>query len=259
MDNSLPNKPLFIEAICCLSPSDMDRAQQIAQRFGLPLTTQLAEAPQLVIQSDQLSIHVARLGKPISVDFLSGKNAHRLKFGGGKGQPLAKAIGIKAQSLPRVLDATAGFARDGFVIASLGCEVRLIEQNPFLSLLIEDAILHAANDSNIAAIAGRMQVYHSNAIYYLEQLPQAHMPDVIYMDPMYPSRDKSALVKKDMQLLHEMVGADTESDALLTAALSKAKKRVVVKRPKGAEFVGNQQPSVSISSKNTRYDIYVTL
>jgi 16S rRNA (guanine1516-N2)-methyltransferase len=78
------------------------------------------------------------------------------------------------------------------------------------------------------------------------------------MDPMYPSRDKSALVKKDMQLLHQIVGPDTDSNDLLAISLQRAKKRVVIKRPKGAPFVGNKTPSVNIESKNTRYDVYVT-
>jgi 16S rRNA (guanine1516-N2)-methyltransferase len=76
---------------------------------------------------------------------------------------------------------------------------------------------------------------------------------------MYPTREKSALVKKDMQLLHQLAGADMDSAELLAVARQKAGKRVVVKRPKGAEFVGEQKPGVSIQSKNTRFDIYPTL
>ena len=79
---------------------------------------------------------------------------------------------------------------------------------------------------------------------------------MIYIDPMYPSRAKSALVKKEMQLLHQIIGPDTDNDSLLTIALDVALKRVVVKRPKTAQPLTKQKPSSFIESKNTRYDIY---
>jgi 16S rRNA (guanine1516-N2)-methyltransferase len=75
---------------------------------------------------------------------------------------------------------------------------------------------------------------------------------------MYPTREKSALVKKDMRLLHQLAGPDIDSEQLLSESRRVALKRVVVKRPKGAEFVGQQKPATSIESKNTRYDIYLT-
>jgi 16S rRNA (guanine1516-N2)-methyltransferase len=63
-------------------------------------------------------------------------------------------------------------------------------------------------------------------------------------------------VKKEMQLLHQLVGIDENGAALLDIARQKAKKRVVVKRPKGADFLGGMPTSSQVSSKNTRYDIY---
>ncbi len=38
--------------------------------------------------------------------------AHRRKFGGGRGEAVAKAVGIKGDYLPDVVDATAGLGRD---------------------------------------------------------------------------------------------------------------------------------------------------
>jgi 16S rRNA (guanine1516-N2)-methyltransferase len=125
-----------------------------------------------------------------------------------------------------------------------------------MAALLADALSRATQNADIADIAARMQIHNSNAIHFLTE--NNITADVIYMDPMYPTREKSALVKKDMQLLHQLAGADTDSAELLAIARQKAGKRVVVKRPKGAEFVGEQKPSVSIQSKNTRFDIYPT-
>ena len=103
-----------------------------------------------------------------------------------------------------------------------------------------------------------MTIINDDAINYLNKLNKQQWPEVIYMDPMYPSRGKSALVKKDMRLLHQLAGPDTDSEQLLTTARRVAIKRVVVKRPKSAPFVRDQKPATSIESKNTRYDIYLS-
>jgi len=243
-------------SIVALDDQAISRAQALADRLGLELSSMQADTSQLWLGDHTLALKVPEFKQAFSINFSSGKYDHRRKFGGGRGQPLARAVGLKQGQTPSVIDATAGFARDAFVLASLGCEVTMIEQNKIMSLLIEDGLLRAAYDSAIAEIAARMKLYQGNAIALLaEGKLQA---DVIYLDPMYPGRDKSALVKKEMQLLHQLVGADIDSGELLAIAREKAGKRVVVKRPKGAEFVGEQKPAASVQSKNTRFDIYPT-
>lgn len=223
----------------------------------MPFAAASSASRQIQIKHNNIFLQLPELGKPITIDFASGKYDHRRKFGGGRGQPLAKAIGLKKGQNPTVIDATAGFARDAFVLASLGCQVSMLEQSIIMSLLIAQALKNGAENDDISDIVQRLSITHCNAVYYLHQLTV--LPDVIYLDPMYPSRDKSALVKKEMQLLHQLIGPDLDSKELLAIAREKALKRVVVKRPKGAEYVGQQKPSVSIESKNTRFDIYPTL
>jgi len=233
-------------------------ADSLSKHLGLVLSPLNSNAIQLVIAQQNVEIRAPELGSPIYIDFVEGKNAHRRQFGGGRGQPLAKAIGLKKGATPTVIDATAGFGRDAFVLANLGCDITLLERNPLIATLLKDALQRACDNSDISNIAARMSVSNVDAIDYLNQLKDHHYPEVIYMDPMYPSREKSALVKKDMRLLHELAGPDTDSEQLLTSARASALKRVVVKRPKSAPFVGQQKPATSIESKNTRYDIYLT-
>ena len=233
-------------------------ANTLAEKLELTPSTLNAEQIQLVITDRRIELRAHDLGNAIFIDFIEGKNAHRRQFGGGRGQPLAKAIGLKKGATPTIIDATAGFARDAFVLANLGCQITLIERNPIIATLIEDALLRAANDDDIANVIQRMSLINHDAVEYLTNLEQQNRPEVIYMDPMYPSREKSALVKKDMRLLHQLAGPDTDSEQLLETARNTALKRVVVKRPKSAPFVGDQKPATSIESKNTRYDIYLT-
>ncbi len=253
---SLATLNKLLSSVSAITQDALPLANAVAEQLGLTVAPVSHAEAQIQVSTDFIALQIPDLGKPITLDFASGKYDHRRKFGGGRGQPLAKAIGLKKGQTPNVIDATAGFARDAFVLASLGCQVTMLEQSAVMSLLIEQAITHGLSNDEIADIIQRLSIHHCNAVDYLKQL--STLPDVIYLDPMYPSREKSALVKKEMQLLHQLIGPDLNSDDLLSVARKKALKRVVVKRPKGAEYVGQQKPSVSIESKNTRFDIYPT-
>ncbi|MBE8167918.1 MAG: class I SAM-dependent methyltransferase [Shewanella sp.] len=192
----------------------------------------------------------------ISVDFVGGAVAHRRKFGGGKGQSIAKAVGLKKGKTPTVIDATAGLGRDAFVLASLGCKVTLIERNSVVAALLEDGLRRGYLDAEIGDwMQQRMTLNHGSSQTTLNKL--SINADVVYLDPMYPHREKSALIKKEMRLFQSLVGSDSDADELLQPALDLATKRVVVKRPDYAEPLNNQPPSAVISTKKNRFDIYV--
>lgn len=198
----------------------------------------------------------------IHIDFISGDLAHRKQFGGGRGQSIAKAIGLKQGSAPpTVLDATAGLAKDAFVLACLGCPVVLVERSPFIVELIRDAIERAKEDEHFKSIIDTgFEVIQDSSINYLNHLYETSTktnPDVIYLDPMYPDRKKSASVKKNMQILQTLLGKDEDTQELLDIALKVARKRVVVKRPKGSASLSTIKPTYEVNSKKTRYDIYI--
>lgn len=193
---------------------------------------------------------------PVFVDFVEGAVAHRRKFGGGRGQSIAKAVGLKSGATPHVVDATAGLGRDAFVLASLGCHVTMLERHPIVAALLADGLERAKLDPEIGEwVSERMSLRSGPALENLQQL--GFTPDVVYLDPMFPHRQKSALVKKEMRVFQSLVGADLDADALLPVALSVAAKRVVVKRPDYAGFLHEKKPSTSIETKNNRFDVYV--
>lgn len=194
--------------------------------------------------------------KPIHINFSDPKMIYRLKNGGGKKQAIAKAVGLKNLKNPYVLDATAGMGRDGFVLASLGCRVQMIERNGQVASALQHALTRAALDHSISEIAERISLHIGDAKDFLQEM--ADIPDVIYIDPMFPERTKSALVKKEMRLFKEIVGADDDAEELLQCAIGKAKHRIVVKRPRHAGFLGDIQPSFSLEGKANRFDIIVS-
>ena len=196
---------------------------------------------------------------PLYIDFLEGKSRHRRLYGGGKNQPLAKAVGLHKFSQLRVVDLTAGLGRDAFVLSTLGCKLEMVERNPVIALLLENALerVKLSDDNEVKNIVSRMTLHSMDAMDYLQGLGDKLQPEVIYLDPMYPHRQKSALVKKEMRIFRDLVGEAPDNDQLLEQAKHKASKRVVVKRPKGGEFLSGQKPDFQINAPNTRYDIYL--
>ena len=153
-----------------------------------------------------------------------------------------------------MLDATAGLGRDAFVLATLGCKVTLMERMPIVAALLEDGLARASLSAEVNDITKNMQLHYGSSI---ENMDVATPPDVIYLDPMYPHKKKSALVKKEMRIFQSLVGSDDDADNLLAPALKLAKYRVVVKRPSYAPPLAGKTPSTTIKMKKNRFDVYV--
>ena len=252
MNDARPSTTIRMEA---LVPHLAEAAAGWAARLHLPQSGEADFALQLGESGLQLAELGAQVPGPVRVDFVEGAVAHRRVFGGGSGQMIAKAVGVQPGVRPRVLDATAGLGRDGFVLASLGCEVTLIERQPLIAALLEDGLARAANHSEVGAIVAQMRLLTGNAIELMQGW-QGEPPQVIYLDPMFPHRDKSALVKKEMRLFRPLVGDDLDAPALLAAALALASHRVVVKRPRKAPIIAGATPGYALEGKSSRYDIY---
>ncbi|MFW5453048.1 class I SAM-dependent methyltransferase [Thioalkalivibrio sulfidiphilus] len=238
-----------------------ERAEALAAELNLPLAGESAGTPLVLILDGHglsLALTAPDAPGPIQVDFVTGRLGYRQARISLRSEPLARAVGIKGSERPSVVDATAGLGRDGFVLASLGCEVTLLEREPVIAALLADGLERAARDADLAQTIARMHLVTGNARGWLTALDEAPRPDVIYLDPMYPHRDKSALVKKEMRVFRTLVGDDQDAPETLEAALAVAKRRVVVKRPARAEPLSGRKPSHQIPGKTTRFDVYVT-
>lgn len=230
----------------------------LAQRWGLQHDDQAVMA--LVLTPERLELR--KLDEPklggIFVDFVTGAMAHRRKFGGGRGEAVAKAVGIKGGYLPDVIDATAGLGRDAFVLAALGCRVRMLERHPVVAALLDDGLRRGYEDAEIGGwLRERLTLLHVVSQQALSDITPA--PDVVYLDPMYPHRQKSAMVKKEMRVFQSLVGPDEDADALLEPARRLAKKRIVVKRPDYAPPLAGVVTQSAVVTKSHRFDIYPPL
>ena len=191
----------------------------------------------------------------LRVDFVNGPVAHRLRFGGGRGQDLPKAMGLRAGKTPTVIDATAGLGRDVFLLASLGAQVTLIERSAEMHALLADGMARAlAEGGDFCEIVERMTLLHGDAKDLLPTLGA----DAILIDPMHPPRKNSALVKRELRQVREIVGTDEDAADLMRIALDHARQRVVLKWPAKADPIEGIRPcSHQILGKSTRYDVFM--
>lgn len=240
-------------------------ADDLARELGLPRCTPVStDYSHVLIYS--AAIQPARLELrataedapgPVYVDFVAGALGFRARHGSRAKETLARAVGLKGTSVPAVLDATAGLGRDAFMLATLGCTVTLVERSPLIAALLRDGLARAATHTGTRDMVQRMTVLVGNGTAILEQWPVTHRPDVVYLDPMYPQRGKTALVKKEMRLLRALVGEDLDAPQLLAAALRAARKRVVVKRPRRAAPLPGRAPTHQLTGSTTRFDVYL--
>ena len=252
-------------------PGFENRAGLLSRELSLPLLPVASaqdvpdtEQEQLTLVVDDGGLSLQQLGPkapgPVRCEFALGAARHRRLHGGGRGQDIAKATGLSRSGFrPQLLDLTAGLGRDGFILASLGAQVTMIERNPVIYALLADGLSRAADkaeeDPPLAEILRRINTVCQDSVDYLETLTDQQCPDVIYLDPMFPPREKSSKVKKEMQIFHQLVGPD-DARELLPVALGKARYRVVVKRPVHAPVLNGCEPGYSLKGKSTRFDIY---
>ncbi len=216
----------------------------------------------LTYADDHLQLQVNPMGdgdsglRPLFVDFLHGRMGYRHSHDTTVRQPLARAVGVKPGFRPDIFDATAGLGSDGFVLACLGCHVVLNERSPVIGALLEDGLQRAAEDPRTREIVdSRIRFQVADGRKALLDCDPA--PYTVYLDPMYPHAKKSALNRREMRLIREVVGHDEDGPELLEVALARAVNRVVVKRPKGAPCLGGRQPTHEIVMKNSRFDVYL--
>lgn len=261
---NLHSPQTFTLAVGFSSLGDSHQAMALAQDLKIPCLgrvdpKRVSEFPVLLYLDENgvcLQVTGKRAPGPVRAEFVTGKAGYRREHGGGAGQLVAKAVGLhKTRQSLHVLDATAGLGQDAFVLASLGCRLTLFERSPVIHALLADGLARAAITESCSDIVARMDLKPGDSLSEMAKLTPGSV-DVCYLDPMFPHRDKSALVKKEMQVFRQIVGDDDDAPNLLQSALALAAYRVVVKRPRKAPALDGPEPTTQVEGKSSRYDIY---
>jgi 16S rRNA (guanine1516-N2)-methyltransferase len=236
--------------VYCADPSADDLAQRVAAALDQSVARALpTAAAYLVCTAEGLSLQI-QLAQTTryQVDFLSPQMCYRQRHA-GKQQLIARAC--RVNKTKTVLDLTAGFGRDGFILASLGLSVRMVEVNPIIAALLQDGLARLkATEASIDVTALQADA----ATYLAGTIDPA--PDVIYFDPMF-AHSNTALVKKELQIIQSLTSNAATDPQLLEVARQLAQDRVVVKRQRYAEYWGTVKPDQQLTGRKIRYDIYL--
>jgi 16S rRNA (guanine1516-N2)-methyltransferase len=241
--------------------SRLGEAERLAETLHLPLSPGAQSqgflyALVLTAARLELSALAEKTQGPIYSNLWDAEIRRRIQ--GGRRQPLARACGLHREGALRILDATAGLGRDAVVLAGLGCQVTLLERVPVTAALLQDGLTRACLEPDCGDWVRERVVFLQQDAREFMQAVQQKSHDVVYLDPMYPVTNKSALAKKEMRVLRAIAGDDLDADQLLQAALEYAAQRVVVKRAPNAGYLAGLVPDHQAKGNRARYDVYFT-
>ena len=252
-------KPAIAVVVESENDAILRAGKTLARRLGIEhvagAKTHAAHEDHLILALNEHGLELrdatTKPGGGMSVDFSTLNPRQAARRGGfSRNQPLAKAIGRHTHTL---LDSTAGLGHDAALLACMGYRVVAVERSPIIFALLEDGLRRAMEDESLRrALGDRLTILNHDARQVFREL----LADAIYIDPMFPPKRKtSALAKKEIRMVRQIVGDDDDAADLLELARRHAG-RVVVKRPTYAPPLA-ENPTVSISGKLVRYDVYV--
>lgn len=242
-------------AVVCRDEWLHDRARLLAENLNLPLqtTARSGDGFHLELNSDGLCIaQSTQKEAPVRVNFSRAAFADR-----GRGEALVRAVEGRKNIPRRILDCTAGFGSDSFVLAQAGHQLTLVEQHPDIAAVVGDGLVRAREHPQVAPVVERMVLICEDAIRYLSR-NDIDAPDVCYLDPLFPDTGKRALPKKGMQWLRALA-AEVDESQLLDAAIARATEKVVVKRPVRGRSIADRKPDYQIETRLLRFDVYVRI
>ena len=238
-------------------PALSRQAATLAGHTGLRTTTSMPKSESFLhLTSQGLSfcpLSEREKMKELRVDFTTSAWSRRLKK--VRKEQLIQAMGRNDPEKTTVIDATAGLGRDSFLLAAAGFTLKSFERNSILAALLFDGLKRTAGYADTRA-GIRIILHCADARKYLQT--KKSVADIIYLDPMFPPRKNSTKVKKELQIIQQIVGNDANYEELFSLALQNADKRVVVKRPKRGPWITSMHPSYSVQGKTIRFDIYLT-
>ena len=235
--------------VCIGKGGQKDMAESFSRRTGSPIVNKPGD--YLTVLFDSKGVSLSGFGLSYQGDFEN--MLHRVTNGRLQHEMLAKAVKTDQENL-KAIDATAGMGEDSLLLAACGYQVTLYEQNPVIAILLKDALRRAKKNTVLKDIVSRMQLVEGDSIEHLNK--RLDPVDVIYLDPMFPGRQKSGLINKKLQLIQKLEPPCSEETALFDAAMAALPSKIIVKRPLKSPYLDERVPSYSLKGKAIRYDCY---
>lgn len=235
--------------VCIGKGGQRDMAESFAKRTGVPILDKPGE--NLTVLFDAKGVSLTGYGLTYQGDFEG--MLHRVSDGRLAHEMLVRAAKTTETDL-KGIDATAGMGEDAFLLAAYGYDMTLYEQNPVVAVLLKDALRRAKKHPQLKEIAGRMKLVEGNSVEELKTRVDA--VDLIYLDPMFPGRQKSGLINKKLQLIQKLEPPCSDEVELFESAIQAKPSKIIVKRPLKSPFLAGKNPTYELKGKAIRYDCY---
>lgn len=235
--------------VCVQKGAQTDLAEAFADR----IETVVAEQPgeELTVLFDETGVSLTGYGLHYQGNF---EAMLRRVTGGRLQHEMLVRAAKKAGDGLKGIDATAGMGEDAFLLAAYGYEMTLYEQNPVVAELLKDALRRARKHPQLGEIAERMQLVEGDSVQGLKS--RVDKVNLIYLDPMFPGRQKSGLINKKLQLIQKLEPPCSKEEELFDAAIQAVPSKIVVKRPLKSPFLAGRKPTYELKGKAIRYDCY---
>ncbi len=231
----------------------VEEAEKLANHLGVSLVLECLKEDTLALVYDEHGLSLTDGKNTMQGDFT--KMQKRLKKSNLQGEFLVKAARIKGfQGTQLIVDATAGMGEDSLLLAAAGFRVKLYEKDPVIAAMLRDTLERSAKIPELADAVSRMELFEEDSILALNKMEEA--PDVVLLDPMFPERQKSALIKKKFQLLQQLERPCGDEEELLSAAICAKPRKIVIKRPVKGPYLAGRKPDYSLAGKAIRYDCF---
>lgn len=210
------------------------------QTFAPFVGLQVAAAPPRLAQPvlwygrDGLQLYSPEIVKPFQVQ---AKQYQRTSLA-------ARALGHPRGK--RLLDACAGLGRDTMSLVEHNT-VTFVDHSLAVCLLLAEYLDRSGFSADVRWDKAEVILAASKQQW-----------DAIYLDPMFPARNKTALPKVDMQHLRHLQTTDGEglsaADLLPLALRQGAHKIVLKRRQKDPQLM---PPTSQVKGRSVRFDVYV--
>jgi len=231
---------------------DTDKAKRIAARFSCQVENHVPEDKNaMFFLMDKTGLSFIAGGQVLKGDF--SRLLPRVTGGHLQHEVLLKVAGSGEGK--KAVDATAGLGEDSFILAAGGYSVEMFEHNPVTATLLADALIRGNNDPKLRDITRRMTVKEGDSKELMMGL--SYTPDIMYLDPMFPEKKKSAETKKKLQVLHRIELPCADEVELLESAIKVKPGKIIIKRPPGCEYLAGIRPTYQVERKAVRFDCIV--
>lgn len=253
INETMQNISIIIAPDCV----DTEAAEHIKKTFNFDASEnkKADSSCDLTLRLDSDGLALISDGQVLKGDFTH--LLPRLKSNNLSKELLVRAAKIKASTNDlTAIDATAGLGEDSLLLAAAGFHVKLYERNPIIYELLNDTLRRAAKIPELADIVERMTLFYGDSICAMKCLEAS--PDVVLLDPMFPERQKSALVKKKLQMIQKLEIPCVDEIELIKTAMNTKPKKLIIKRPPKGPYLAGLKPDYSTTGKAVRFDCFVS-